>query len=185
MLRNTMQEILFHRDSAPPSYTTEPLQRARERTLQLSDIPNFEKEGCKDGEGVELVRKIGFLVATASNDWILILDVCQVASANEKNAKEAARALRREFKYGEPSAQLAAARLWALMLRNSSKTFVAQSTSRKFLADLEDLLISNKDTGSRALWRRVKPKDAPAEGVPFDSDDAMINPSLGGADQSD
>ncbi|KAJ7442156.1 hypothetical protein B0H11DRAFT_2094714 [Mycena galericulata] len=172
MLRTTMQEILFH---------PQPLQRARERTLQLLDIPNFEKEGCKDGEGVELVRKIGFLIATASNDWILILDACQAASANEKNAKEAARALRREFKYGEPSAQLAAARLWALMLRNSSKTLVAQSTSRKFLADLEDLPY----TGFRALWRRVKPKDAPAEGVPFDSDDVMINPSLGGADQSD
>ncbi|KAJ7664207.1 hypothetical protein B0H17DRAFT_1184774 [Mycena rosella] len=89
----------------------------------------------------ELTRKIGFLTPTASEDWTLVLDVCDHASANESNAKEAVHALRLEFKYGEPAAQLAAARIWALMLRNSD-TFISQSTSRKFLDTLEDLLIS-------------------------------------------
>jgi hypothetical protein len=41
----------------------------------------------------------GYLTATASEDWALVLEVCERASANENNAKEAVRALRREFKY--------------------------------------------------------------------------------------
>ena len=53
----------------------------------------------------------GFLTATASEDWALVLDVCERASASEANAKEAIRALRREFKYGQPQAQLSAARV--------------------------------------------------------------------------
>jgi hypothetical protein len=34
--------------------------------------------------------------------------------------------------------------LWAIMLRNSTETFISQSTSRKFLDTLEDLLSSSK-----------------------------------------
>ncbi|KAJ7233309.1 hypothetical protein C8J57DRAFT_1480333 [Mycena rebaudengoi] len=143
-------------------------------------------------EDYELTRKIGFLTATASEDWTLVLDVCDQAGSSESNAKEAVRALRREFKYGEPAAQLAAARLWAIMLRNSSDTFISQSTSRKFIDTLEGLLTSartspvvrervmdvlaaaayangtKKNTGFRGLWRRVKPRDKPEEGMPFD-----------------
>ncbi|KAJ7715148.1 hypothetical protein B0H16DRAFT_1340175, partial [Mycena metata] len=147
----------------------------------------------------------GFLTATASEDWALVLDVCDHASATEANAKEAVRALRREFKYGEPAAQLAAARLWAIMLRNSTDTFINQSTAKKFLDTLEDLLTSpntipvvrervmdvlaaaayannthtrdvEKDAGFRGLWRRVRPRDKPEEGMPFDTEDAMFNP---------
>jgi hypothetical protein len=54
---------------------------------------------------------IGYLTATSSEDWNLIMEVCERASSNEPNAKEAVKALRREFKYGEPPAQLAAARV--------------------------------------------------------------------------
>ncbi|KAG5349621.1 hypothetical protein C0989_002711 [Termitomyces sp. Mn162] len=86
---------------------------------------------------------LGFLTATASEDWALVLEVTERVALNESNAKEAARALRREFKYGEPTAQLAAARLWAFFLRNvKNDWFVQQSTTRKFTETLEDLLIS-------------------------------------------
>ncbi|KAJ7145894.1 kinase-like domain-containing protein [Mycena epipterygia] len=160
---------------------------------------NFWGRERRDEEN-ELTRKIGFLTATASEDWALVLDVCEHASANESNAKEAVRALRREFKDGEPAAQLSTARLWAIMLRNSSESFVSQSTSRKFLDTVEDLLTSSrtspvvrervmdvlaaaayasgskKDAGFRGLWRRVKPRDKPEEGMPFDTEDPMFNP---------
>ncbi|KAK1220511.1 hypothetical protein PQX77_016721 [Marasmius sp. AFHP31] len=152
----------------------------------------------------ELTRLIGSLVATSSEDWALVLDVCERASASDSNAKEAIRALRREFKYGHPQAQLSAARLWAIMLRNSTDAFISQSTSRKFLETLEELLLSSrtnpvvkqrvmdvlaaaayasgskKDTGFRGLWKRVKPHDMPDEGMPFDTEDSMFNPPVGG-----
>lgn len=41
---------------------------------------------------------LGYLTATSSEDWSIVLEVCERASASEANAKEAARALRREFK---------------------------------------------------------------------------------------
>ncbi|KAK1219991.1 hypothetical protein PQX77_017263 [Marasmius sp. AFHP31] len=168
-------------------------QRERSQSWQLV---HPEKQG-------ELTKLIGFLTATSSEDWALLLDVCERASASDSNAKEAIRALRREFKYGHPQAQLSAARLWAIMLRNSTDTFINQSTGRKFLKTLEELLSSSrtnpvvkervldvlaaaayasgskKDTGFRGLWKKVKPHDKPDEGMPFDTDDAMFNPPTG------
>ncbi|KDR74102.1 hypothetical protein GALMADRAFT_250888 [Galerina marginata CBS 339.88] len=195
------------------------LQMQRERELQGRELPSSrEKERMydldrgrelrrDDDSQAELTRMIGYLTATASEDWSLVLEVCERASANEVNAKEAVRALRREFKYGEPPAQLSAARLWAIMLRNSSDIFISQSTSRKFLDTLEDLLSSSRTSpvvrerllevvaaaayasgnkkahdrdGFKGLWRRVKPFDKPDEGVPFDTDDAMFHPPTSG-----
>ncbi|KAL0061293.1 hypothetical protein AAF712_011869 [Marasmius tenuissimus] len=146
----------------------------------------------------ELTDLIGFLAATSSEDSALVLDVCERASANDSNAKEAMQALRREFKHGQPKAQLGAARLWAFMLTNSSDTFINQSTSRKFLKTLEKLLASSKtslmvkecvlnilaaaayssgskeDTAFRGLWKKVKSDEA----MPFNPADAMFNPQF-------
>ena len=41
----------------------------------------------------------GYLTATAAEDWTLLMEVCDQASASEANAKAAVRALRSEFKY--------------------------------------------------------------------------------------
>ncbi|KAK1227554.1 hypothetical protein PQX77_009463 [Marasmius sp. AFHP31] len=166
-----------------------------------------DKEVNTNGAQGELTRLIGFLTATSSEDWALVMDVCERASASETNAKEVVRALRREFKYGEPQAQLSAARLWAIMLRNSTDTFISQSISRKFLDTLENLCISrrtnpvvrervldvlgaaayasvNKDIGFRSLWKKLKPHDKPEEGMPLPTHDAMFNPPvLAGGDQ--
>ncbi|KAF8130904.1 hypothetical protein K438DRAFT_1999190 [Mycena galopus ATCC 62051] len=116
---------------------------AREREREYQQAQQNRGRERREEEN-ELTRKIGFLAATAFEDWTLVLDVCDHASATEANAKEAVRALRREFKYGEPAAQLAAARLWAIMLRNCSETFISQCTSRKFLGAVEDLLTSSR-----------------------------------------
>ncbi|KAJ7888132.1 hypothetical protein B0H14DRAFT_3856133 [Mycena olivaceomarginata] len=161
---------------------------ARER--EAREREHHERGRERRDEENELTRKIGaclsidFLPATASEDWTLVLDACNHASATEANAKEAVRALRREFKYGEPAAQLAAARLWAIMLRNSSDTFISQSTSRKFLDTLEDLLTSRTspvgrervmDVLAAAAYAHGSKKDA---GIPFDTKDTMFNPPL-------
>jgi hypothetical protein len=180
----------------------------REKDREKDRDKDKGKERKEEDGQAELTRMIGFLTATASEDWSLVLEVCDRASASEANAKEAVKALRREFRYAEPSAQLSAARLWAIMLRNSSEIFMQQIMSRKFLETLEEVLTSsrtspvvrerlmdvlaavayasgnkNKDSrtdrdGFRGLWRRLKPADKPDEGVPFDIDDAMFNPPM-------
>jgi hypothetical protein len=43
--------------------------------------------------------RVGFLTATATDDWILVLDLCERASSSGSAAKEAAKALKQEFKY--------------------------------------------------------------------------------------
>ncbi|KAL0578822.1 Rho guanine nucleotide exchange factor [Marasmius crinis-equi] len=91
----------------------------------------------------ELTRSIGFLTATALEDTALVLDVCKQASGSDANAKEAARALRRELKTGH---QLSTVRLWAIMVENCSGTFItSRLTSKKFLRALEDLSSSCTD----------------------------------------
>ncbi|CCM02123.1 uncharacterized protein FIBRA_04200 [Fibroporia radiculosa] len=161
-----------------------------------------ERPRDKDHDSqADLTRVIGYLTATSSEDWSLVLEVCERASASDANAKEAAKALKREFKYAEPSAQLSAARLWAIMLRNSSDKFIWQCASRKFLDNLDEVINSprtspvvrerllevlaaaayacgsdGKEVAFRTLWRKVKPADKPDEGVPFDTGDAMFYP---------
>ncbi|KAI0255530.1 hypothetical protein BJV78DRAFT_1358700 [Lactifluus subvellereus] len=157
----------------------------------------------RDDGQQDLMRMIGYLTATSSEDWAVVLEVCERASATEANAKEASKALRREFKYGEAPQQLSAARLWAIMLRNSSEIFVHQCMKSKFMDTLEDVLTSPRtspvvrerlldvlaaaayassatpsknESSFRVLWRKVKPAGKPDEGVPFDYDDAMFNP---------
>ncbi|KAH7100451.1 hypothetical protein BKA62DRAFT_830912 [Auriculariales sp. MPI-PUGE-AT-0066] len=143
---------------------------------------------------------IGYLTGFAADDWTVVLEVCERAAANEANAREAAKALRREFKYAEPSAQMAAARLWAIMLRYSSEVFIAQTTTKKFLEVVEEVCTSNKTTpvvrerllevvagaayahpssgrdGFAGAWRRVKHPSQPEEGIPFDDLDPMFTP---------
>ncbi|KAK1227561.1 hypothetical protein PQX77_009471 [Marasmius sp. AFHP31] len=164
-------------------------QRERSQLWQLVD----------PGKQGELAKLIGSFIATSPEDWALALNVCGRASASDSNAKEASRVLRRAFKYGQPQAQLNAARLCEIMLRNSTDAFINQSTSRKFMETLEELASSSgtnhvvkeraldvlaaaryasggrKDTGLRGLWKKVKPHDKPDEGIPSDSNDAMFN----------
>ncbi|KAG1875806.1 hypothetical protein F4604DRAFT_1762099 [Suillus subluteus] len=114
-----------------------------------------EKEREKDKEGperiwheednpLELARMIRYLTATSSEDWTLVLEVCERASATEANAKEATKALQREFLYAKPESQLSAARLWAIMLRNASDIFLTQISSRTFIDTLGGVLTSSR-----------------------------------------
>ncbi|KAG6871954.1 hypothetical protein C0995_014553 [Termitomyces sp. Mi166 len=169
----------------------------------------------RNGEVAMLARMIGkvepqgyaipveeLLTATASEDWGLVSEVTERVSMSGRNAKEVATALRRKFKDGEPTTQLAAARamdcnqLWAFLLFNAKNDwFVQQSTTCKFTKTIEDLLFSTqtvpivrerildviaaaaytgeKTTGFRALWKRVKPRDKPEEGIPLDNSNLM------------
>ncbi|KAI0082116.1 hypothetical protein K474DRAFT_1767913 [Panus rudis PR-1116 ss-1] len=178
----------------------------RDKDKDKTRTKDRERERKEEENQAELTRMIGFLTATASEDWALVLEVCERASASEAAAKETAKALRREFKYAEPSAQLSAARLWAILLRNASSTFIAQCASRKFMDTLEEVITSTRTSPVvrerllsvlaaaayavtsksnklerdpfKTLWRKLKAPGQPDEGIPFDADDTMFNPPM-------
>ncbi|TFK17459.1 hypothetical protein FA15DRAFT_676054 [Coprinopsis marcescibilis] len=184
---------------------------ARDPAIQQQRPPAHRERREHQQPDKTLTSMIGYLAATASEDWMIVLEVCERASATEVNAKEAIRALRSEFKYGQPPAQLAASKLWAFMLRNGSDVFIAQSRSRKFLDAIEQIIKSSQTNpvvrerlleiiaaaayasgrhkkgsdkdGFRGVWLRVKPADKPDEGIPFDSEDAIFNPPPSRASQ--
>ncbi|KAG8913249.1 hypothetical protein FRC00_002796 [Tulasnella sp. 408] len=150
------------------------------------------------GQNLGLTKLMGYMIATASDDWTLLMEVCEQAST-EVGAKEAAKALRSEFKSAAPAAKLSAARLWAIMLRNTQAPFVQATSAKKFLEVVEDALnnpdtspvvrdrlmfalagasaqFGNKFPNFRSSWRKVKPREAPFEGIPFDPKDPMLQP---------
>ncbi|KZT36257.1 hypothetical protein SISSUDRAFT_1121095 [Sistotremastrum suecicum HHB10207 ss-3] len=110
-----------------------------------------EQESLKGREGDQAEKEnvrslIGWWSAKSSEDWSVALHICEVASASEANAKEAAKALRKTLKWGDPGPQLSAARLWAIMLRNPSPLFLAEATSSKFLSAVEDVVTKSTTT---------------------------------------
>ncbi|CAL1694920.1 unnamed protein product [Somion occarium] len=174
-------------------------ERASGRDKDKDKSRTKEKERREEEGQAELTRMI---------DWSLVLEVSERASTSEAAAKDTAKALRREFKYAEPPAQLSAARLWAILLRNASGTFINQCASRKFLDTLEEVIQSPhtspvvrerllqvlaaaayaSGSGSkpgraekdpfRHLWRKLKAPSQPDEGIPFDADESMLNPPV-------
>ncbi|KAJ7156345.1 kinase-like domain-containing protein [Mycena filopes] len=194
--------ILIENDSTS---TTETLPVQQLFAAKSVDKDSIEHERVRQrwDDNISVARKIEILSSTASEDWDLTLDICADVAATEANAKEAVRALRREFHYGDSTTQLAAARLWAILLRHSNITFVNQCTTKKFLSAIENLLTSpntlpvvrervmkilaaaayvsgsNKesDAGFRGLWRRVRTDHEPEEGTPFDSATLFGGPS--------
>lgn len=109
-------------------------------------------------------------------------------SKNEAAAKDASRGLRRAFKYAQASPQLTAARLWAFMLRNTSDIFLRETSGRKFMDAVEEVVtnpktepvvrerlldvlgsaVSEYTKGDRkhpyaVLWRKLKSKNQPEQ----------------------
>ncbi|KAF7299457.1 Kinase-like protein [Mycena indigotica] len=145
----------------------------------------------------ELVHRIRFLASMGSEDRPLVLDMCDRASTDTA-AREAVKALMHEFKCGTADAQLSAARLWAILLRNSSTAFISQSAAPDFLDSVAELLVSprtspvvrhrvlrvlgdavwNNPTKEpfRRLWLSVKPVEEPEQGSPYNAHDAILRP---------
>ncbi|KAG9041697.1 hypothetical protein FS837_011880 [Tulasnella sp. UAMH 9824] len=163
-------------------------QHATERSLSPDPI----------GQNWGLTKLMGFVVATVSEDWTLLMEVCEQAST-EAGAKEAAKALRYEIRYSDASEVLSAGRLWAIMLRNTQAPFIQATSTKKFLDVIENVLnnpdtspvvrdrlmfvlagasdhFGNKFPNFRISWRKVKPREAPDKGIPFDRKDPMFQP---------
>ena len=152
----------------------------------------------QDKEAEDMVAsRIGWLSANANDesDWMQILPLIDLVSHSEAASKEAARALRKEFKYGTVDTQRRAVRVWALLTLNASDRFRLQIASRRFLDAVEDTVASSKtplsvkETMLRVLgvlafefradaelvavtkcWNKVRPSDRPKDGEPLEND---------------
>ncbi|CAK5271731.1 unnamed protein product [Mycena citricolor] len=148
-----------------------------------------------------LISRIRTAAASTSEtgDRELVLELCDRASS-EETARETVRALKHEFESGTTAAQLNAARLWAILLRNSSSVFQQHSVAEDFLAALERLMISPETSHLvhqrvlrvlgdavfnypdcwpfRRLWRMVKGADQPDDGALYNAYDDVLRPSI-------
>lgn len=77
-------------------------------------------------------------------DWAYLLSLADSISHSEAASKEAARALRKEFKYGEFEPQKRAAKIWGILTINASDRFKLQIASKRFLEVVEDTITSPK-----------------------------------------
>ncbi|KAL0062709.1 hypothetical protein AAF712_010404 [Marasmius tenuissimus] len=207
----SLQSLLsqFKSSSSSASATNSPKPGASERKrngwftklvgqARTMGEERLSKSPSSGGTPGEVLRLIGYLTNLGGEDWTTALDICERASNSRAVAKEAATAIRRELKYGTPRSQLLAAKLWAIMLRDAGEFFMTESTSRRFL-DVVRNLLENKSTNPvvfvrildvlgyaahissgdnapyRRLWRRVKPfYETAKEGKPLDDDDPIF-----------
>lgn len=161
-----------------------------------------KKQQSKAADGV-ITSQIGALSIYDEDswDWNQVMALCNAVSHSEAASKEAARALRKEFKYGEEAPKYQAVRLWAILCIRASDRFRLQVTSKKFLEVLEDLY-TDKRTSTQIrgrlllawsmlahefqwdqdllpisrLFNKVKPNEMPLNGVPLDLDNALFHP---------
>ncbi|PWY98886.1 hypothetical protein BCV70DRAFT_201672 [Testicularia cyperi] len=152
----------------------------------------------QDREAEDLVvSKIGWICAHANNehDWMEILPLVDVVARSDAASREASRSLRKEFKHGAVDAQRRAARVWALLMLNTSDRFRLQVANKRFLEVVEDTIASSKtplsvketmlrvlgvlafeykDDSDLALitkaWNKVRPSDRPKNGEPLADD---------------
>lgn len=78
---------------------------------------------CRVDENEELIWNAGWSCAAETFDFPYILALCDHVSLDSAVAKEAARSLRKELKYGAPEAQERAVRLMGIMMRNTDLRF--------------------------------------------------------------
>ncbi|KAF9441924.1 hypothetical protein P691DRAFT_521035 [Macrolepiota fuliginosa MF-IS2] len=82
----------------PPPQPTEPSSDPREN---LADVERFTLDinSISGNAEAEFAKTIECLTATASEDWPLVLGVCDRVSASESNAREAADVLLEHIRF--------------------------------------------------------------------------------------
>ncbi|KAI5481230.1 hypothetical protein MNV49_005665 [Pseudohyphozyma bogoriensis] len=161
--------------------------------------------GVRVGMGPPRVQNIAGVVGwTCAHDidYTYILAFADHISLSVAASKDAAKALRKELKYGAPEAQTKALRLLGILMRNTDLRFKQQVVSKKFLGDVQDLVTSKKTDAAvkamalrvlsplayeyqrdaelsplTALWNKIKPVEAPINGEPLDPSDDLFTPT--------
>ncbi|CAE6477270.1 unnamed protein product, partial [Rhizoctonia solani] len=128
-------------------YFDAPQEKARARSCEGERGWN-RRYGRVDIERTqwEMSRLIGFATSTCVEDWEGIKAICDRVNQSDSEAKEACKALRRDIKFGLPTTQLSASRLWAILMQNCAQYFVAHTTNRNFLGVIENVVLSPATT---------------------------------------
>ncbi|KAK4052305.1 hypothetical protein OIO90_004386 [Microbotryomycetes sp. JL221] len=159
--------------------------------------------GMRPPPPTQVSNAIGWSCASSTFDFPFVLALADHLSSSSAASKEAAKALRKEFKHATPEAQERAVRLTGILMRNTDVRFREQVASKKFLADWSDMFNSKK-TDARvkdmilrvlsplayeyqrdadlspitALYNKLKPFEAPVNGLPLDPDDPLLQPTI-------
>ncbi|CAO1634488.1 unnamed protein product [Sympodiomycopsis kandeliae] len=115
--------------------------KARALSMQQQQQQNNKPEQRQPvyHEG-DITAKIGWLCAQESlspAEWSLLPWLAQTAAQSDASAKEAARAIRKELKWGQTDTQKRAVKVWAFLALHSSDAFRQQIASKKFLEIIE------------------------------------------------
>ncbi|KIR32292.1 hypothetical protein I352_05528 [Cryptococcus deuterogattii MMRL2647] len=97
-------------------------------------------------KNVVLINRTEMLAASSDPSSVAIYEVCDRinhSDSSESVSKEAARALRKEFKHGNELERRNAAKLWLLLMRNVTvKGFRPYGSNKKFFQSLEPILFA-------------------------------------------
>ncbi|KIR70398.1 hypothetical protein I310_05644 [Cryptococcus deuterogattii CA1014] len=97
-------------------------------------------------KNVVLINRSEMLAASSDPSSVAIYEVCDRinhSDSSESVSKEAARALRKEFKHGNELERRNAAKLWLLLMRNVTvKGFRPYGSNKKFFQSLEPILFA-------------------------------------------
>jgi len=189
-------------DSVPTSAKLKPGKESKGSNVEKPKKGLFFQHVDTDGK---ITEKIAWLCGSPNSnvDWSYVLALADAISSSEAAAKEAARAVRKELKYGEPEAQRRATRVLAILMINASDRFRMQIATKRFLEVVDQTATSSKTDPSVSAkifdvlavlaflyqddadlgiitkcWNKIKPKDRPLNGEPLDPDSEDFNPPL-------
>ncbi|KAM0747771.1 hypothetical protein T439DRAFT_328432 [Meredithblackwellia eburnea MCA 4105] len=150
-----------------------------------------------------ITQIIGWSVAHNPLDFPILLQLADYISTSTDRSKEAARAIRKELKYGQnDDAKQRAIRLLGVLMSASDLRFRQQIVSKKFLAELSDLGTSKKTAPAvhdmllkvlsplaweyqrdqdllplTTLYNKLRPASAPLNGSPLPADSDLFTPT--------
>ncbi|WVQ83898.1 hypothetical protein IAT38_006042 [Cryptococcus sp. DSM 104549] len=192
-------------------------EEPRGRFLGLETGGARRESAASAGAGVgaaqvnDVTSAIRMLCGTSDPSPAAIYDVCDRINHSDSTdsiSKEAARALRKEFKHGNESERRNATKVWLLLMRNvTARGFRPYASNKKFFQSLEPILFAppakqivspstrkllvdviadltfqyGNERGCESLgemWKKVKVQGEPDFGSPLPADHPILNPEV-------
>lgn len=147
------------------------------KELASSDVSRSNSTHANSRQGpppLYAEQTIGYLVGSGKDDWTRALLLADAVSSSDETAKEAAKALRKEFEFAASDARIRAHRLLVILMRNSSDRFKLKIANKKFL-DVVLKVYQSKQTPFEVKDSMLKAFQVLAYEC---KDDACVKPSI-------